>query len=477
MKTDPEDEPMMIFRKTSRRTGRRCWLVLCLALACMLLMSGAGTGAETKQPGLVDPVGSSDNYSAVLYDNTSGLPTSEANTIVQTGDGFIWIGSYGGLVRFDGDTFQRMDSTTGIGSVVCLLADSQDRLWIGTNDNGLALMEQGGFRLWGETDGLGSDKVNAIAETEDGTLYVGTSGGVSVVTSDLAVQPVDARNIELTVRQLHSGSDGLIWGLTKEGDIFTLQNGGILDFVDHREISIPDITCILPDPDSPEKCYMGTEDSGFYHGDPRKGSGSMECVNIAPLSGLANIQLIRDQIWISSRDGAGVLDSRGFHCLSGLPMSNSFTHVMADYEGNLWFASSRQGVMKLVHNRFSELFTRFHLSPAVVNSTCMHDDQLFIGTDTGLTVIDEKGPVSSIPLTSAKTASGTDLESRNLISLLHASRIRSIIRDSRDRHLRPEQQHHQSGNPVRMRCAERGHPSGVQRRRYLCHQRKRHPVH
>ena len=425
---------MMIFRKTSIRTGRKFWLVLCLALACMLLMSVTGAGEETGEPGLVDPVGSSDNYSAVLYDNTSGLPTSEANTLAQTGDGFIWIGSYGGLVRFDGNTFMRMDSTTGVGSVVSLLVDSRDRLWIGTNDNGLALMEQSGFRLWDEADGLGSDKINAITETEDGSLYIGTSEGVSVMTSDLAIQPVaDPRNNELAVRQLHSGRDGLVWGLSKEGDIFTLRNGRMLDFIDHRENSIPDITCILPDPDSPEKCYMGTEDSGLYHGDPRTDAGSMEYVNIAPLSGLANIQLISDQIWISSRDGAGVLDGRGFHCLSGLPMSNSFTHVMADYEGNLWFASSRQGVMKLVHNRFSDLFTRFHLSPAVVNSTCMLEDQLFVGTDTGLIVIDEKGPVSTIPLTSAKTASGSDLESRDLIRLLHACRIRSIIRDSRDR--------------------------------------------
>ena len=38
----------------------------------------------------------------LLYDNTNGLPTSDANAIVQTADGFIWIGSYGGLIRFNG---------------------------------------------------------------------------------------------------------------------------------------------------------------------------------------------------------------------------------------------------------------------------------------------------------------------------------------------------------------------------------------
>ena len=82
----------------------------------------------------------------VLYDNTNGLPTSEANAIVQTADGFIWIVSYGGLIRFDGNTFVRMDSTSGITSIKCLYVDSMDRLWIGTNDNGIAVMEQDEIR-------------------------------------------------------------------------------------------------------------------------------------------------------------------------------------------------------------------------------------------------------------------------------------------------------------------------------------------
>ena len=76
------------------------------------------------------------------YDNSNGLPTSEANALTQTSDGFIWIGSYSGLIRYDGHTFERIDSTTGIASVVSLYADSKDRLWIGTNDSGIFLMEK-----------------------------------------------------------------------------------------------------------------------------------------------------------------------------------------------------------------------------------------------------------------------------------------------------------------------------------------------
>ncbi|MCR5774383.1 MAG: hypothetical protein K6G42_04800, partial [Lachnospiraceae bacterium] len=50
----------------------------------------------------VDPTGLKEGFSAVLYDNSNGLPTSEANAITETSDGFIWIGSYAGLIRYDG---------------------------------------------------------------------------------------------------------------------------------------------------------------------------------------------------------------------------------------------------------------------------------------------------------------------------------------------------------------------------------------
>ncbi|MBO4367420.1 MAG: histidine kinase, partial [Clostridia bacterium] len=114
--------------------------------------------ADEEERKIVDPIAQSENYSAVLYDNSNGLPTSEANAIAQTSEGFIWIGSYSGLIRYDGNTFERMDSTTGVASVVCLHVDSTDRLWIGTNDSGFALMEYGNFRLWREEDGLSSSK-------------------------------------------------------------------------------------------------------------------------------------------------------------------------------------------------------------------------------------------------------------------------------------------------------------------------------
>ena len=87
-------------------------------------------------------------YTSVLYDKTSGLPTSEANAITQSDNGFIWIGGYSGLIRYDGNSFYRYDSSIGITSVVSLFYDSQKRLWIGTNDNGIAVMKDDSFKFY-----------------------------------------------------------------------------------------------------------------------------------------------------------------------------------------------------------------------------------------------------------------------------------------------------------------------------------------
>ena len=132
------------------------WLVISLLLVLLLSAQTAAAEDTYEVKPSVDPIRNNDNYSAVVYDNTNGLPAAEANDIVQTSEGFIWIGCYAGLVRYDGDTFERLDSTQGVNSISSLYVDNKDRLWIGTNDNGVAIMENGEFRFWGEKDGLGS---------------------------------------------------------------------------------------------------------------------------------------------------------------------------------------------------------------------------------------------------------------------------------------------------------------------------------
>ncbi|MBR1606202.1 MAG: HD domain-containing protein [Clostridia bacterium] len=422
-------------RRFSISGNMRRLFVCALLLLLVWTQTGRAAPGEADTHIAVDPVGRTEGYSAVLYSNLNGLPTSEANDIVQTSDGFIWIGSYAGLIRYDGNTFVRMDSTGGISSIKCLYVDSKERLWMGTNDNGVAVMEKDSFRMWGKQDGMKSTHIRAITEDADGIIYVATTCGIAAIDPDGRLRMLeDPRIAEANMRYIIYSDDGLLYGLTNLGDIMTIRDGRVEQFISVEGNAISGgIGAIYPDPENPGMVYCQGGDYGFYHARMGENLSEIEAINIQPLTYVQMMEYIDGKLWICASNGIGVLANGEFHLLENLPMNNSVCNVMVDYLGNLWFTSTRQGVMKIVPNQFSNLFERYKLPASVVNTACMCEGKLLIGSDSGLLVLDENGPVSSMPLTRAVTPDGQDLGADDLISLLEGVRIRSIIRDSRDR--------------------------------------------
>ena len=410
--------------------------IVCLAMLAVLLLSFAAkadTDLGRGQRTAVDP-DELHSYSAVLYDNTNGLPTSEANVIAQTEEGFLWIGCYGGLIRYDGNTFERIDSSTGITSVRHLYVDGLDRLWIGTNDNGLFLMENGNIRRWGEAEGLQGLSVRGIQEDSTGMLYVATTGGLALLDQTLTLRmPADARVSDAPIHELRLGEDGLAYGLTENGDIFSMHGGEMLWFLERGNSRFKGISCIMPDPKRPGSMYIESKDGRVHHGTPDNGFSDAESIDIRPLQFVSEFHSIDGKLWICAGNGIGYLDEQGFRVLQNVPMDSSVGSVTKDYEGNLWFTSSRQGVMKLVPNRFSDLFLGTGLSGAVVNSTCMYGDMLFIGTDSGLRVLRGDSNLQYVALNQPHRFFSNNATTDNLIELLEGIRIRSIVRDSRNR--------------------------------------------
>ncbi len=383
----------------------------------------------------VDLAGRTEGYSAVLYNNTNGLPTSEANAIAETSEGFIWIGSYSGLIRYDGNSFVRMDSTTGITNAICLYVDHLDRLWVGTNDNGVIMIKNGRTRSWGRADGLQAVNIRAIAEDINGLIYVATTSGIAVIDREGHLRTIrDERIAEAYMRDLRAGNDGLLYGLTQMGDLFTMKDGTIVSYLSHEDSSVHGPISILPDPDHQGFVYLGTEDSHVYYGSVTDEDFMLTNTrDVSPLTNIERFESIGGNIWICAGNGIGVLTKMGFRNMENLPMDSSVGHVMTDYAGNLWFTSTRQGVMKVVPNQFTDVFDRYGLDAAVVNSTCMIDNLLFVGTDSGLLVLNKSKELKALPLNSAVTASGETLGYTDLLDMLDGVRIRSIIRDSHDR--------------------------------------------
>ncbi len=424
-------------------SGKKLIISILVSVSAALSMLAVNAGADEmplNSSGIsnrnlsVDPVGRDEGFSAVLYDNTSGLPTSEANAIVETSEGFIWIGSYAGLIRYDGNTFERIDPSSGLTSIKCLYADSKDRLWIGTNDNGVAVMDKGELRTWGKLDGMKSAHTRAIAEDKNGNIYIATAGGIMMFDAEYNLTSLDDELIsEANMRDIRLGNDGVIYGTTDHGDLLTISDGKLTKFISSDENPLKGAGAILPSLTEPGRLYQEAADLGLYYIDINNGYEVVEKIDIEPLSYLKSMEYIDGKIWICATNGIGVLEDGKMHLLENLPMDNNVGHVMTDYLGNLWFTSTRQGVMKIVPNQFADIFDRFDLAETVVNSTCFFDGKLFIATDTGLTVLDDNGALTEYPLTKAETVSGTDLGETDLIKLLEGCRIRSLIRDSKDR--------------------------------------------
>ena len=420
-------------------------LLVCLLFVAVVMLLSAGTGyCETGIQALnasgnrnialsVDPIAKDEGYSAVLYNNKNGLPTSEANAIAQTSEGFIWIGSYAGLIRYDGNDFERYDPDAGIANVRSLYVDSMDRLWVGTNDSGIFLLVKGELFHWGKADGLESVSIRSITEGEDGLFYIAGTAGVGFIDEALQYHPVEDEHIAgQTVFEIRQGSDGLVYGLTNTSNLFTLKDGKLISWFSSSEYAFGNAVSILPDPEHPGFLYVGTE---YYvcHGRLGEGFDTWEIRDASPLVTVQNLEFVEGRIWICSRTGLGRLEDDGVHPIRNIPMNNFFVHIMTDSDGNLWVVSSRQGVMKIVSNMFTDLFEQLNLPAEVVNSTCLLDDQLFIGTENSLIVIQDGEKVSGLPLTKAVTSAGEPIDTSDLVEYLNGVRIRAINRDSKNR--------------------------------------------
>ena len=130
------------------------------------------------------------------YGSANGLPGSLVYTAVQAPDGTMWFGTKNGIARFDGVEFTTYRHASGDpgslynNGISALLIDAHGRLWAGGLDAGLNLLDAatGKFRHWGHDPAnpasLVSEKVWTLAQTADGSLWVGTRYGLDRMRED-----------------------------------------------------------------------------------------------------------------------------------------------------------------------------------------------------------------------------------------------------------------------------------------------------
>nr|MCR4902942.1 HD domain-containing protein [Butyrivibrio sp.] len=292
-------------------------------------------------------------------------------------------------------------------------------------------------KYYKKADGLSSLMIQSIVENADGTIFFGTSQGVAYVDTDLNLHMLeDARIKDEYIRTLACDGKDTIYGTTKNNGVFMMVKNDFEGYVyyDNTGKVILNAHTIFADPENESYVYIGTTDSKIYYGKFENGFELVKEINCDPLSYINCIKQIGDKLWICADNGIGYIEDNKLYVLDNLPMNSSVTSVMTDYLGNLWFTSSKQGIMKIVLNHFTDVFAQYGLEETVVNATCMLEDKLFIGSKTdGITVIQDDKILKSLPVKESASASGFEYEDTDLIEMLDECRIRSIYRDSSDR--------------------------------------------
>lgn len=120
------------------------------------------------------------DYLIDTWEVEEGLPENSATAMVQSSDGFLWFGTFNGLVRFDGVEFDvfRPSNTAGLpgAGVVNLHIDRSGRQWVSTY-GGIATHHNGAWRSYGKEDGWVGDFARTFSEKQNGDLLITTFNG------------------------------------------------------------------------------------------------------------------------------------------------------------------------------------------------------------------------------------------------------------------------------------------------------------
>lgn len=161
-----------------------------------------------------------------------GLPQNSVNAVVQGPDGYLWVGTFGGLARFDGNRFTLMERTDGDGRhvdrVLRLAMGEDGALWIGT-ENGLLRRKDGAYQVFTTREGLPDDEIRSLHVDDAGVVWIGTTtGGLTWLTEGKFRTVRDVQGTPLgQVVSILAGGNGTIWANTSADRVVELPEGDV----------------------------------------------------------------------------------------------------------------------------------------------------------------------------------------------------------------------------------------------------------
>lgn len=175
---------------------------------------------------------SSDSYHFQIWNQNHGIPQSHVIDIAQTQNGYLWLATPGGLVRFDGLNWTRFDrwNTKALirDRILCLHVDLNDVLWIGTDGGGLVSFDGEKWNSYTTLSGLSNNNILSITTDRQGRLWIGTEYGLNRKTmSGFQIVTDQDGLISNIVTALESDPRGFLWIGTLQGGLMRWLQGSI----------------------------------------------------------------------------------------------------------------------------------------------------------------------------------------------------------------------------------------------------------
>ena len=346
-----------------RREGRRLLKSLMAALAVVCL-------AHPAYP--IDPNRMLSQYMHDHWGTEQGFTGGAVTSFAQTTDGYLWIGTEKGLIRFDGLTFrlfqQASPTTLPIGAVQGLMADAQGNLWILLQSTKILRYHDGRFEFGREEGEFG---ITSLSRRRDGTvlfssLALGTltygAGRFEILTSPAQLAPFEAtatsasdnRSTRLSwstglvphgfaapnsaVISMAETTDRKIWLGTRDKGLFYMSEGQVL--AAGKGVLDSKINCLLASESG--ELWIGTS-KGVWHWNGAELTRTGVPSSLLHVEALAMIRDKDSNIWVGTTRGLLRFNVNGVSSLAREVPSSSepVTAIFEDREGNVWIGGAR----------------------------------------------------------------------------------------------------------------------------------------
>jgi ligand-binding sensor domain-containing protein/serine phosphatase RsbU (regulator of sigma subunit) len=315
-------------------------------------------------------------------------------SFLQSEDGFIWIGTFDGLYKFDGINFERIDtqkenenSFTNHGFNT-ILEDSEHNIWFGTNGSGVTVYdakEKKYKKIVGKE--IEEAVVFAFFEDTNGDILVGTNKQlIRIRNQKIEIIPIGNKT-DLTIQFFYRDKEGVFWLATRENGLIAFKSNKIIQhYTIKNGLPSNDIyTCFK---DSDGIFWVATDKGLFFLKDGIFIQKIIKSTLNTPFLAVRDIyQNDEDKlIWLSTDTGLFCIRGKESFPMLDL-LGNSVMFTQKDRDGNIWAGTYRRGLVRFKKNKFLAYSKQSSLTGQAIN-VLAEDAQknIWIGSNEGLSL-------------------------------------------------------------------------------------------